>query len=182
MNKKTILTAAAVSVLGAGILTASTAFAQTESTATTQDPMNSLVQKIADKFNLNKTEVQAVFDEVHDERHAAMKADMEEKLSQYVTDGKITEAQKQLILQKHKEMQSERKANKDEFKNLSSDERKTQMDAKRTELETWAKENGIDLQYVMPHGGKGVFMIRHGDSGPGGHGQSWSGAAPTATQ
>lgn len=156
MNKKAVLSAAAISVLGAGIMTASTAFAQSNTTA--QDPMSSLVQKIADKFHLNKDEVQAVFDEAHEERHTQMQADFEKQLSQYVSDGKITEQQKQLILEKRKAMEADRETNKDAFKNLSNDERKAQMDQKKTELDTWASENGIDLKYVMPHGGRGPGM------------------------
>ena len=182
MNKKTMLTAAAVTVLGAGILSASTAFAQ-QSTTSGQDPMTSLVQKIADKFNLNEAEVQAVFDEAHQERSATMQADFEKQLSQYVTDGKITEAQKKLILDKRAEMESQRESNKDEFKNLSEDERKTHMETKKTELDAWAKENGIDLQYLMPQRGKG------GGPGMGGHrgfdqgkDDQQSTATPTVTQ
>lgn len=158
-----MLTAAAVTVLGAGILTASTAFAQ--STTAAQDPMSSLVQKIADKFNLNESEVQAVFDEERGERHATMQADFEKQLSTYVSEGKITEEQKQLILEKRLEINAERESNKGAFKNLSNEERKTQMETRRAELEAWATENEIDLQYLMPKGGKGHGMGGRGDFG-----------------
>ncbi|MBA3723606.1 MAG: hypothetical protein H0W89_01785 [Candidatus Levybacteria bacterium] len=156
MNRKAILTAIAVTVIGAGTVTASSAFAQTETPV--QDPMNSLIQKISDKFGLNKEEVQAVFDESHKERHAAMQADFEAQLSQYVENGEITEAQKQLILKKRQEMDADRQSNKDSFKNLSKDERKVKMDDKKAELDAWATENKIDLKYLMPHGGKGHGM------------------------
>ncbi len=180
LKKKAILTAAAVSVLGAGILSASTAFAQT--TTSTQDPMNSIVQKIADKFNLNKDDVQAVFDEAHEEQHAKMEANFESQLSQYVSEGKITEAQKKLIIEKRTEMESQMKADRDSFKNLSQDERKSQMETKRAELESWAKENNIDLQYLMPKFGKGgPGMGGHRGFGQGADDQQ-STVAPTATQ
>ncbi len=176
-----MLTAAAVTVLGAGILSASTAFAQ-QSTTSEQDPMSSLVQKIATKFNLSQDDVQAVFDEEHEERHTQMEANFEQQLSQYVSDGKITEQQKQLIIEKRKEMASERESSKDNFKNLSEDERKTQMNAKKTELEAWAKENGIDLQYLMPKGGRGgPGMAGHGGFGQGKDDQQ-STTTPTITQ
>lgn len=174
-----MLSAAAISVLGAGIMTASTAFAQ--STTTAQDPMSSLVQKIADKFNLNKDEVQAVFDEAHKERHTQMQADFEKQLSQYVSDGKITEQQKQLILEKRKEMEADREAKKDAFKNLSDEERKSQMDQKKTELESWAKQNGIDLKYLMPHGGRGPGMGGHGGFRPDGQDRNAT-TTPQVTQ
>lgn len=163
MNKKQMLSVAAVTVLGAGILTASTAFAQNASTA--ENPTNSLVQKIADKFNLNKDEVQAVFDESYKERHSVMQAAYEKQLTQYVTDGKLTEEQKQLILKKHSEIQAEREANKYSMQNLSEEERRAQNESKRAELEAWAKDNGIDLQYLKPKFGKGHGMGRHGFGG-----------------
>lgn len=173
-------TVAAVSVLGAGILTASTAFAQ-QSDSSMQNPMNSLVEKIATKFNLNQDEVQAVFDEAHKERHGEMKAKFEEQLSTYVSEGKITEEQKQLILQKREEMDAEREANKDQFQNLSDDERRSQMEQKRAELKAWADENGIDLQYLMPKGGRGHGM-GSGDMVPRGEADSQSTVTPTTTQ
>jgi hypothetical protein len=59
-----------------------------------------IVQRLAQKFGLQETEVQAVFDEVHQERHQKMKQDMENRLNQAVQEGKITESQKQAILDK----------------------------------------------------------------------------------
>lgn len=170
-----MVTTAAVTVLGAGLLTASTAFAA-QTSGTGQNPMDTLVQKIADKFKLNKDEVQAVFDEAHEEGATQMQADFEEQLSTYVSEGKITEAQKQLILEKRKEMDGEREANKDSGQTLSDEERKTQMESERQELETWAKQNGIDVQYLMQRGGKG-----HGFGGPGGFGQGRNDQSPNVT-
>ena len=70
-----------------------------------------------------------------------MQKRLEDRLSQLVLDGKLNETQKQAILAKHKEME-------------------TQRGSKRQEMETWAKANGIDLQYVFGMGmgmGKGDF-------------------------
>lgn len=156
MTKKTIATYTLVTVMGIGLLGSSSVFAQTSTT--TQNPMTSLVQRIATKFGLNQADVQAVFDADREAHHAEMKANFEKQLSQYVTDGKITDAQKQLILKKRTELEAAREAKKDSSTNLTPEERKSQMDAERTALETWAKENGIDMQYLMPKGGR-----RHGD-------------------
>jgi hypothetical protein len=130
IRNKIVIAALVLSVVGAGVLGVNSVSAQ--STGTT-----SLVQKIAQKFNLNQSDVQAVFDQDHQDRHAQMAANYETQLSQYVTDGKITEAQKQLVLAKHKEMETNRE---------------TEMQI----MQNWAKENNIDLQYLMPHGGKGM--------------------------
>ncbi len=120
------------------------------------DPESAIVEKIATKFGLNKVEVQKVFDEQKTQMHADMQKKNEERLTQLVTDGKITETQKTLILNKHKEMQQERETNKDSFKNQTPEERKSQMESKKAEMEAWAKDNGIDSQYLMPEfGGKG---------------------------
>lgn len=153
MNKKTLSAFAVVTVLGLGVLGASGVSAQ--NATNTQNPMTSLAQRIAERFNLSQSDVQAVFDEVRKEKPAKMQANSEAQLSQLVTEGKITEAQKQLILQKRAELDAQRAANKESSKNLSQDERKAKMQAEKTALETWAKENGIDPQYLMPQKGRG---------------------------
>ena len=144
-----------LTLIGTVLFGAVNTFAQT--TASDQNPMSSLVQKIADKFGLNKDEVQAVFDENRQEHQARMQQRYEERLTQDVKDEKITEEQKQLILQKHKELSENRQSKMEEMKNMSVEERKTEMERERQELENWAKENGIDPQYLMggfgPHKG-----------------------------
>ena len=89
------------------------------------------------------------------EMQATRKAELEAKLTQAVTDGKITAAQKQLILAKHAELQAEHAADRD----ASREERA----AERAELETWAKENGIDLtQFFAERGPQGNADGKHG--------------------
>lgn len=56
MSKKMFITVAIVSALSGGLVVASNAFAQTNSTGTPP----SLVQEIASKFNLSQSDVQAV--------------------------------------------------------------------------------------------------------------------------
>ncbi len=151
MNKKLLLTAVTITVLGAGLFGISTVSAQTNS-----DPSSNLVQKISEKFGLNKDEVQKVFDEERTARQAKMQIRMEDRLSALVTEGKLTEAQKQLILNKHKELQSERQTEMQSMKDLTFEQRKEKMEARRTELEAWANENGIDTQYLFfGHGMRG---------------------------
>lgn len=190
MNKKILLTVAAISIIGVGLLTSKTVFAQNIDNG--QNPMSSLVAKIADKFGLKKEDVQAVFDQDRTEhqaemektrvaRQAEMETKFEEQLSQDVTDKKITEAQKEFILAKRKELEANRQAKMESMKNLTDDERKTAMEKERAELETWAKENSIDLKYLM-----GGFGMRGygGPGGPGGprpKGEGTPPAAPTAT-
>lgn len=157
MNKKVLLPAVAFAVLGASIFGVNYAHADQ-----TSNPESTIVQKLADKFNLNKDDVQKVFDEEHAAREAKMQTKNEERLSQLVTDGKITQAQKTLILNKQKEMKAEREANRGSNSTKTQDERKTEMEAKKAELDKWAKDNGIDPQYLMGGFGKG-----HKGPGPG---------------
>ncbi|OGH07543.1 MAG: hypothetical protein A2171_01475 [Candidatus Levybacteria bacterium RBG_13_35_9] len=150
MKKKLVFPAIALAVLGVSLLGINAASADDVTS-----PHETIIQKLADKFGLNKDEVQKVFDEARDEHQAQMQTRFEERLAQAVKDGKITEAQKTLILNKHKEMQEEREKNMESWKNLTPDERKSQMETKRTKMQTWAKENGIDMQYFLGSGGFG---------------------------
>ncbi len=124
----------------------------------------SLSDKLATTFNLDKSKVQETLDEYHDERQADRQAKYEEYLGQKVSDGTITEEQKQLIIKKQAELRTEREQNRDTAKELSSDERKKLRDEKRTEMQTWLEENDIPAELLRPagkghHGGEG----RRGD-------------------
>ncbi len=107
-----------------------------------------LVQKLAQKFGLKADDVQTVFDDTFKEKQAQMEATFESELNQDVTNGKITENQKQLILAKRRELQTNRRANFNNFKNMTPVERKTAMQNQKQALSDWAKENNINLQYL----------------------------------
>ena len=158
MNKKILLTAAALTIIGGSVFTASKVSAETATASL--NPMSTLVQKISDRFGLNKDEVQEVFDEVHAERYAEMEQRYEDRLTQLVADGTITDAQKQLILEKHNDLREEHEANKDSFIDKTPEERRAAFERTRSELEDWAEQNGIDIKYLMPFGGgRGHHMM-----------------------
>lgn len=148
MNKRLLLTVAATGIMGAGLVGATGAFAQ--STVSPQEHRAAFIQKITDRFKLNKDEVQKVFDE---ERHSA-------RLDQLVKDGTITEAQKQLILKKHEELQAQHEQNRASLQTMTPEQRKAAVATKKQELETWAKNNGIDPQYLGFFGKRG-FGMKH---------------------
>lgn len=154
MKRKVLVPVVAFVLVGAGLFGITNSYADT-----TPDQYPSIVQKLVSKFNLNESEVKAVFDEDRTERKTQMEKNFEEQLTQLVKDGKITEAQKQLILAKHKELSSQRQSEMEAMKNLTPDERKAKMKTQRTELEKWAKDNGIDARYLMRFGHRG--MGRH---------------------
>jgi len=141
LAKLRLPTVLALSVLVIGILA---------SNVSAQDASNypPIVQKIAERFNLNVSEVEQVFDEERDERRADMYAHFAERLNDLVTEGKLTEAQKEAILDKHEEMQN----SMEELENLTPEERKGKMQAMHEEFKTWVDEQGINLPLLGPFG------------------------------
>ncbi len=100
---------------------------------------DSLVDKVATKFNLNKDEVQAVFNEERDARQAERAAEVSSDLQKAVDAGKLSAEQKTLIENKMKENQSAR-------------------EAEMTSLQEWATTNNIDMRYVMGGGRHGANL------------------------
>jgi hypothetical protein len=157
---KQIITAGIVGTVGiAGLTTAGIVSAEQSESS---DRSSSLIDKIASTFNLDKAKVQEVFDTEREEREAKHNEQRAERLQQLVNDGTITAAQKSAIESKIKEIKAERTANKDTVKGMTLEERKSLMQEKRDELESWAKEQGIDLSEL-----RGIFG---GHSRNGGHG------------
>ncbi|HTE22022.1 MAG TPA: hypothetical protein VK674_03195 [Candidatus Limnocylindria bacterium] len=160
-QKKLLTIAGLLATAGtAGVLGFSSVSAETSSGS------SSLVEKLAQKFSLNKDEVQKVFDEVRSEKEAAHEAKVEERLAQAVKDGKLTEEQKTKILAKLKELQ-ENKPGREELEGKTDEERRAFKEQMHTDLKQWAEENDIPeeyLQFKVIHknsaGGSGVH-IKH---------------------
>ncbi len=168
MNKKYLLYAifpviALVSISG---------FVLADSTnANVINPMANIVNAIAEKFNLNVSDVQDVFDEQRatmeanrQEHREEMQADMQEKfnerINQAVSDGKLTQAQADLIIAKKAELCSQQTSMEGKTREEILAFQKSQRDS----LEQWAKDNNIPTGYIMFCGmgrGKGS-----GDFGP----------------
>ncbi len=159
MNKKVLITAAIISGIGLTGLGLNQVMAQE-----TDNPMQTLVQKIAQRFSLNESDVQSVFDDHRSQMHEQMQVRFEEKLNQAVADGVITQDQKQLILDKHQELQNQREADSQAWQSLNPDDRRTQMQQKHQELLEWANVNDIDLKFLMGFGFKGGHMHMMGRS------------------
>lgn len=161
MSKKQIIaTTALVAALGlAGAYGVQTVSAATDST--TFPPM---IQKMVEKFNLNKDEVSRLVEENRTTRQAENEAAFETKLAQAVTAGKITEAQKTAVNAKHDELQAKREALKGQGQE-NREAMRTQKEAIRTEMQDFLKTQGID-ESILPapkgprYGGMGVGMHR----------------------
>lgn len=155
IDKKVLLTTAGAILIGVTLLSVTAVNAQ-------NNGVSDIVEKIAQRFNLNQNDVQKVFDELHQEKHAEMQAKIDERLSQAVEDKKITDAQKQAILEKFGQLKN--KPDFEKLKNMSDEQRRQEMENKKTELENWAKENGLTLETLHeliggPH--KGMFFRMH---------------------
>jgi len=122
--------------------------------------MSNLVLVIATKFNLNVSDVQAVFDEQNNimkanrqqnqaEMASKMKEQLATELSKVVADGKLTQVQADLITAKKEELQVQRTTQK------TREEIQTQQDA----LKQWASDNNIPEEYLnlVCGGGMGEY-------------------------
>jgi hypothetical protein len=69
------------------------------------------------------------------------------RLSEAVTNGEITEEQKQLIIQKHEEIRARWQEERFNVEDLTPEERRQASLEKRQELAAWAEENGIEVTY-----------------------------------
>jgi hypothetical protein len=168
--KKIALGAAAVSgaaTLSLGILTAS-------ASPDAARPYQKIVTAIAEKFNLNADEVQAVFDENLPEPGESSRprdfggerpngAPHMDRIEQAVEDGAITEAQAELLRAK---LEATRPAfGEADGERPSREETEAAMTARADELKAWATENGIPEELVAM--GPGMGRGRQGQSGNG---------------
>ena len=168
LSKKQLVTAAIVTVLAGGV--GLTSVASVSAMQGNTDRGETLAQRIATKFNLNKDEVKAEIDAQHEENKAAHEAEMktkrEEHLQKLVDAGKITAEQKTALEAKF----DEQKTKMEELRNngKTREENKDAAKAIKDEFKTWAEGQGINLDDIRPegkdgHGPRGGKM--HGDKG-----------------
>jgi Skp family chaperone for outer membrane proteins len=117
----------------------------------------SIASRLAERFNLNESEVEAVFAEARGEHHQAMLVSLEARLDALVEQGQLTAEQKALLLAKHEDMAELM----DEFAQMSPEERRAAIQAHHDDIEAWAEENGLDLSELgfaamKHHGGHGM--------------------------
>lgn len=146
--RKALVVSGIVGTVGlAGLASAVSVSAATD-TSKSGDPMSSLVDKIASRFSLDKSKVQAVFDEERAVHQAERQHAMKDRLATAVKDGKLTQGQADKIAAKQAEM----KTFMESLKDKTRDQRHQAMEAKRNELKKWATENNIPEEYIGPAG------------------------------
>jgi hypothetical protein len=168
MNKKHLIP---IGVLAGALVLTGIYGVSTVSAATDADNLPPMVQRMAERFNLNKDEVAKFVDEDRVNIQAERKADFEAKLSEAVTAGKITEDQKSAIIAKHEELGAKRDALREE-RTEDREAFRDQMEALRTEMTDFLKSQGIDESIMPepkgPRGGMGGGMMGEGRGGFGG--------------
>jgi type I site-specific restriction-modification system R (restriction) subunit len=154
LDKKKILPLVTVIVIGSAVFGLSATQARAE---TNNNPFSGLIQFISQKLGLDQNKVNAVVDEYHTQqqktRQQTAQQREKERLDKLVQEKKITADQQKAIIAKLAELRT--KYDPSKTKELAQDERKKQMDAKQAEIKAWAKEQGIDEQYVLLFGGPG---------------------------
>lgn len=158
MHKKTVSFLTAAVIAGTILTVPSAAYAAT----TTQNPFSSFIQSLAQKLGITQDKVQSAVDTLRTERQKEMQKLYEEKLTQAVKEGKLTEAQKKLLLEKHASLKNQ----------FDADWKKRQD--QRNQLQDWLEKNNIDPQYLFGGygrmgGGKGQGMQKEF----GGRGMMW---------
>lgn len=112
---------------------------------------DSLIQRLVERFNLNRGEVEEVFEQHREERQNEQRAQREERLNQAVASGKITEDQKNALIAKINEWRAER----ENIRNLS-EERHEKMREHHEEMRQWMEGN--DVERGLFGGGQTAFI------------------------
>ena len=118
------------------------------------------ITELAERFNLDESEVKSYFEERNSEHKADRKKQRVDHLASLVEDGALTQEQADMLAEMQKSAREEIKTLRDT--DASQGEVKAFMDTRRNELEAWAEEQGIDLDAILPE--------RGGPGGRGGHG------------
>lgn len=148
--KQSLLVGAGVVTIGAsGLGLSATSFALSDSN---NNPQQSLIDKLVSKFNLNESEVEQVFDEMHAAREKEMKIQRETALQSALENGKITQAQFDHIQGVWEKMDALHDGDR-------TDAKHKQMHTLMEKLRKWMDAQNIDKSVLgMP------------PRGPGGHG------------
>jgi len=135
MNFKTIAVGLVALVIGATV----GVVALQSISAATSNPVSTLVQNLAKKFNASAGDVQGVFDQTKTQLDQQRQQEIKNSLDQAVKDGKITSDQENTILSKLSDIQTKAEA----------------ASAAQQDLRSWSNTNNVDLQTILPKGGFG---------------------------
>lgn len=155
-TKQALLVAGGIVSIGTAGLGLSATTSALSNTSSSTDPMSSIIDKLVSKFNLNKSEVQAVFDEARSEHHKEMRTERLTALKKALTNGKITQAQYDHIVAAWKEIDTLHSADK-------TDANRARVHKKMEALHKWMDKQDISFRDLGlpargPRGGHGEGM------------------------
>ena len=147
MNKKIYVSIVGLTLLG--VLTLGTVNAQAF------NPQQRITTQLAKKLGISENKVQDAFDAIRLERQNEMFGKFDDRLDAFVKEGKITEAQKELLIKKHTALQKERQNMWEKAKDMTPQERREYMQKEHDGLTAWAKEHNIDSSLFFGFGKRG---------------------------
>jgi len=107
-------------------------------------PMANIVNAIAERFNLDVSDVQVVFNEQKEIKKAEMEQKFTDRINQAVVNSELTQEQANQIIAKKAELETERQ----NLQNGTPKENREIAKQHMNELKQWADENNIPLQYL----------------------------------
>ncbi len=118
---------------------------------------------IAQKFGLDKNQVQSVFDQYRQQQKTNFQQNLQNrlnsKLDQAVQQGKITSTQKQAILDELATLKN--KYNLNSLQTMTPAQRKQALQNAQSDFVSWAKSQGINLSNLKIGFGFGMpFLLR----------------------
>lgn len=135
MKKKIIIPLLAVAIVGIGAFGISQVHAQSNGS-----PASGLVSAIAQKFNLDQNQLQLF---VASYRQQNRQVRLQTRLDRLVSQGKITQAQKQAILTEIASLKT--KYNLNSLGTMTPQEKRQAFQNAHSEFKTWAQSQGINL-------------------------------------
>ncbi len=140
------------------------AYAATTTTTSQPNFLQGLVQFIAQKFGLDKAQVQTAVNSYVSQQKQARQINMQNREKTYldglVTKGTITSSQEQQILDEQNKLRSE--YNPASFKSLTQSQRQAQFQKEQAEIQEWSTSTGISATYLRPGFGMGRGMRHFG--------------------
>ncbi len=140
-----------IAVIATSLATVGVLLAGSGVVSAANQPGTTLVDTIAQRFNLDKSQVQTVVDNFRTERQVDREQKYQQRLQKAVDQHTITASQKDLILAKHKEIQDFLKT----LKGKTPAERRQALKTERDQVRTWADDNHIPIRFLLPIAGLG---------------------------
>jgi len=159
LSKKILIPVFAIVVGGGSLLGVSTMV----SAQSSNTPFSGLAQTIAQKFNLDQSDVQSVINSYMQQQRQTMMQNMQKrlqnKLNQEVQQGEITSSQEASITSELSTLKNQ--FNPGSFKSMTQQQRQQAFQTQQNDLKSWASSQGINLSYIPFGSGTGHGRFGH---------------------